>query len=91
MFILSVFKHLVAQRPCSHSLRGAFAFLGQCVYVLSSCCDIVPLALAISNNKERSKKCMLNVRRSAEAVIFIFWRISRMVKVMFLLEGIKLL
>ncbi len=60
MFILSVFKHLVAQNPYSHFIRGAFAFLGQCVYVISSC-DIVPfgLALAISNNKERAKNLYL--------------------------------
>ncbi len=72
MFILSVFRHLVAQSPYSHFLRGAFAFLGQCVCELSSC-DIVPLAwLAISNNKERAKNvCLMYAGQPKQLFIFL--------------------
>lgn len=48
MFILAVFKRLVAQRPFSQ----LFTILAQCVYVISSRHCALGFTFAISNNKE---------------------------------------
>lgn len=74
------------------TLSDLLFFLGQCVYVLSSCCDIVPLALLLQFLKTTREEKKKNVfaycaQDNRECYFYFSWRIFRMVKVMFLLEG----
>lgn len=56
------------------TLSDLLFFLGQCVYVLSSCCDIVPLAWLsefLTTKKEQKKVCLMCAGQPKQLFLFL--------------------